>query len=104
MYIDLIVLIILLLLVIMFMRRFSSFVFFIAIVDIFLRILTFIKKNIGLPDVSNLIDKYIPESIIAIINKYTSGTIATILEWSFIVIMIIFLSYIVKIFINKKKF
>ena len=44
MYIDLIVLIILLVIVIMFFKRFSSFVFFMAIVEIFLRILEFIKN------------------------------------------------------------
>lgn len=103
MYIDLVVLIILILLVVMFFKRFSSFVFFIAIIDILLRILTFIRYNIGLSDVSALIGKYIPESIIAIINKYTSGTFATILEWAFVLIMIVFLSYIIKIFIHKKK-
>ncbi len=104
MYIDLIVFIVLVLLVIMFFRRFSSFVFFIAIFDILLRILTFIKYNIGLKDVAALIGKYIPESIIAIIHKYTNGVVSTILDWIFIVIMIIFLSYIIKIFISKKKF
>lgn len=104
MYIDLIVFIVLVLLVIMFFRRFSSFVFFIAIFDIFLRILTFIKYNIGLKDVAALIGKYIPESIIAIIHKYTNGVVSTILDWIFIIIMSIFLSYIIKIFISKKKF
>ena len=103
MYIDLIILIILILVVVMFFKRFSSFVFLIAIIDIFLRVLTFIKHNIGLPDVSALIGKYIPENIIAIINKYSSGLINTILQWTFIIIMIIFLSYIIKIFIHKKK-
>lgn len=103
MYIDLIILIILILVVVMFFKRFSSFVFFIAIVDIFLRILTFIKYNIGLRDVSALIGKYIPENIIAIIHKYSSGLVATILDWAFVIIMMIFLSYIIKIFIHKKK-
>ena len=103
MYIDLIVLIVLILLVIMFFKRFSSFVFFVAIVDIFLRILTFIKNNMGLKDVSAIIGKYIPESIISIIHKYSSGLVATILDWTFVVIMIIFLSYIIKIFMKKKK-
>lgn len=103
MYIDLIILIILILIVVMFFKRFSSFVFLIAIIDMFLRILTFIKYNIGLPDVSALISKYIPENIIAIINKYSSGIINTILQWIFIVIMIIFLTYIIKIFLRKKK-
>ena len=104
MYIDLIVLVVLIFIVVMFFKRFSSFVFFMAIVDIFLRILTFVK-NIGLPDVAALINKYIPESIIAIIDKYTSTIpiLNGILRWAFVIIMMIFLSYIVKIFINKKK-
>lgn len=104
MYIDLIVLVVLILLVIMFFKRFSSFVFSIAIIDMFLRIITFIKYNIGLPDVSAVIGKYIPENIIAIIHKYSSGIIATILDWIYVIIMIIFLSYVIKIFISKKKF
>lgn len=105
MYIDLIVLVVLIFIVVMFFKRFSSFVFFMAIVDIFLRILTFVKNNIGLPDVAALINKYIPESIIAIIDKYTSTIpiLNSILRWVFVIIMMIFLSYIVKIFINKKK-
>ena len=103
MYIDLIVLIILIVVVIMFFKRFSSFVFFMAIIDIFLRILTFIKNNIGLPDVSALIGKYLPESVFGIINKYTNGTFNIILKWAFVFIMICFLYYITRIFIKKKK-
>ena len=62
MYIDLIVLIILILIVVMFFKRFSSFVFFMAIIDILLRILSFINnKNIDkeatiLPKISLLIE------------------------------------------------
>ncbi len=103
MYIDLIVLILIILAVIMFFKRFDSFVYAVAIVDIFLRILSFIKNNIGLKDVSNLISKYLPDNIFAIINKYSSGLINTILKWGFVLIMTIFLSYVIKIFIKKKK-
>ena len=105
MYIDLIILIILLILVIMFFKRFSSFVFFIAIVDIFLRIITFIKNNIGLKDIKHILNKYLPENIFQIIDKYTKSStiINTILKWSFVIIMIIFLYYIIKIFMKKKK-
>lgn len=105
MYIDLIVLIIAAIIVIMFFKRFSSFVFFMAIIEIFLQILTFIKYNIGLRDVSAIIGKYLPESIISIIEKYTASIpiLCIILKWCFIVIMIIFLGYIIKIFIHKKK-
>ena len=105
MYIDLIVLIIAIIIVIMFFRRFSSFVFFVAIVDIFLRILAFIKNNIGLKDVAAVIGKYLPESVIDIIEKYTHGipVLCIILKWCFVLLMAIFLGYIIKIFIHKKK-
>ena len=103
MYIDLVVLIALIVIVIMFFKRFSSFVFFVAIVDILLRILTFVRDNIGLPDVSALIGKYIPENIPYIIGEYTSGIFYTIIVWLYVGIMAIFLSYIIKIFWKKKK-
>ena len=103
MYIDLIVLIVLLIVVIVCFRRFSSFVYFIGIVDIFLRILTFIKNNIGLPDLAAVIDNYIPESILAIAGNYTDGILYTIIAWAYIVIMAIFLFYNTKFFIKKKK-
>ena len=103
MYIDLIILIILILVVVMFFKRFSSFVFLMAIIDIFLRIMTYIKYNLGLADLSYIIDKYLPESIFYIINKYINGMVSNVLEWCFVGIMIIFLSYIIKIFIHKKK-
>ena len=103
MYIDLIVLIVLMVIVVMFFKRFSSFVFLMAIVDIFLRILNFIEENINLPDVSYIIDKYLPDNMFEIINTYTSGTLNSILKWLFVSIMAIFLSYIIKIFLKKKK-
>ena len=105
MYIDLITFIIGIILVLMFFRRFSSFVFFMAIVDIFLRIFAFIKNNIGLNDVAVVIGKYLPESVIAIIEKYTGSIpiLCIFLKWVFVAIMMVFLIYIIKIFIHKKK-
>lgn len=105
MYIDLLVIIIGLILVLLFFKRFSSFVFFMAIVEIFLRIVTFVRSNIGLKDVSFILGKYFPENIFAIIDKYTykMDTVNIILKWCFVGIMTIFLSYIIKIFLKKKK-
>lgn len=105
MYIDLIVLIILLIVVLMFFKRFSSFVFLMAIIEITLRILTFIKNNIGVKDIRNIISKYVPENMFAIINRYTeNGSLFNvILKWAFVIIMIFFLVYIFKIFLKKKK-
>ena len=103
MYIDLILLIILMIVVIMFFKRFSSFVFFLAIFDIFFRILTFIKLNIPLQDVATVMDKYIPTGILGIISKYTSGIFTTIFDWAYVIIMAIFLFYVTRIFFKKKK-
>ena len=105
MYIDIIVLLVLIILVVMFFKRFSSFVFLMAIIDISLRILAFVKRNIGLGDVKYIIGKYLPESIFAIINKYTLSypTINIILKWAFVFIMTVFVFYITKIFLKKRK-
>lgn len=103
MYIDLIVFVILVLIVVMFFQRFDSFVLFVGIIDIFLRILTFIKNNIGLKDVSQIIGKYLPENVFHIIDKYSNGIIQTILNWLFVGFMCIFLFYVTKIFLKKKK-
>jgi hypothetical protein len=104
MYIDLIVIIVIVLALIMYFRHFSAFVFSIAIVDILLRILTFIRLNIGKNALSAFLNKYIPVSIPGIITKYTTGTIADILVWIYVIIMIIFLYYVIKIWFKKKKF
>lgn len=103
MYIDLIVFAVLLALVFIFFKKFDCYVYFIAIFDMILRILTFIKYNIGLPDVAALIGKYIPENIPAIVGKYLNGTFYTIVVWIYVIFMIIFLSYTIKIFWKKKR-
>lgn len=100
---DLIVIIVLIIAVVLFFRKFNSFVYFIAILDMLLRILTFIKNNIGLSEISNLIGRYIPSSIPALIDKYTNGIVYTIVIWAFVIIMIIFLGYTIRIFWKKKK-
>ena len=103
MYIDLIIIIVLLLLVLFFFRKFSSFVYSVAIIDIFLRILAFLKDNLSIPDIQLFISKYFPESIPGIINKYTNDILNTILIWCYVVIYIIFLYYLVVYFIHKRK-
>lgn len=99
---DLAILIILLAVVIFFFRRFSCFIYFIAIADMFLRILTFIKLNVNVPELYALINRYIPESIPAIIGKYTNGIIYTIIMWVYVVIFCIFLFYSTRILFKKK--
>lgn len=103
MYVDLVVVIVLLLIVLFFFRRFSSFVYALVIIDIFLRILSFLGNNIPVPEFEILIEKYFPSSIPSIIGSYTNGILYTIIMWGFVIIYMIFLSYIVQTFIHKRK-
>ena len=99
---DLIILIFLIGIVIFFFRRFSSFIYFIAIADIFFRIVTFIKVELTTGDIYAIINKYIPASIPALLDNYSSGLLYTILVWLYVVAMIIFESYIIRTFFRKK--
>lgn len=100
---DLIILIILIGIVIFTFKKFSSFIYFFAIVDIFLRILTFIRLNINLPELSNFIAKYIPVSIPNIIDKYSTGILNSVLMWGYVICFIIFEYYIICFFAKKRK-
>ena len=102
MYIDVAILLIVLVIVVFFFRKFSSFVYAVAIIDIFLRILTFLKYN-TVPELKALVGAYFPESIAGIIAKYSNGIFYTILMWAYVIIFAIFLGYITNYFIHKRK-
>jgi hypothetical protein len=99
---DLVILIVILTVIVLVFKRFSSFVYFVAIIDILLKILTFIKYNLNIAEVSNFIATYFPESIPDILGKYSSGIFYTLLIWGYIIIYIIFLTYIFRTFLKKK--
>lgn len=103
MYIDVIVLVVLILLVFIFFRNFSSVVYGIFIIDLLLRGLTYIKWNIGLYDIKAIIDRYIPESIPAVIGKYLNGLPYTIVMWVYIVFLFVFIGYLIKTFTKKRR-
>ena len=82
---DLVILVVLMGIVVFIFKRFSSFIYFIAIIDILLRILTFIKTQIANYEIYSFLNKYVPTSIPGILNNYSSGILNTarILSWSF---------------------
>jgi hypothetical protein len=99
---DVVLLIVLIVAGVCFFRSLDGSVYFIASLDIFFRILTFIANNIGLPDVSKFIKTYFPESIPSIIYKYTDGVLSTLLMWVYVIMFTIFLFYTVKILWKKR--
>lgn len=102
MYWDLIVLGILIVAVIFFFRDFDSFVYLIASIDILLRILDYIKLHLGVPEISSLIGRYLPSSVPSLIHKYTTGMVADILMWCYVVLFVIFLFYTLRILWKKR--
>lgn len=99
---DVVLLIILIVAGVCFFRRVDSSVYFIAALDIFFRILTFIKDNLGVAEISSFIGKYFPESIPGIIHKYTDGILSTALMWIYVGLFALFLFYTVRILWKKR--
>ena len=99
---DLVILVVLMGIVVFIFKRFSSFIYFIAIIDILLRILTLIKTQIANYEIYSFLNKYVPTSIPGILNNYSSGILNTLLIWLYVIAMIIFEYYLIRTFIKKK--
>ena len=102
-FMDLIIILVLIILTIIFFRRFSNVVYIICIIDMFLRIISKIEVLLGIKEISNLVNRYLPDSLLAVINSYSSGIINTILVWLYVGIYVILLYYVVCTFFRKKK-
>ena len=100
---DLIIIILLIVLTIVFFRRFSNVVYVICIIDIFLRILNRLDLLLGVSEFSNLVNKYFHNSMLHIIDSYSSGIINTILVWLLLGIYVVFLFYVIQTFFRKRK-
>lgn len=99
---DLVILLVLLGLVIFFFKRFSNVIYFVAITDILLRIISFAKVQLAKGDIYAFMDKYIPNNIPTILGHYSSGLLYTILLWIYVAVFIIFEFYIIRIFFKRK--
>lgn len=100
---DIIVIVFLIVITILFFRRLSNVIYVICIMDIFLRLVSMIEELLHIKELSNIINKYLPNSIYSVINSKSSGIINTILVWIYIGVYVIFLCYIIKTFFKKKK-
>lgn len=77
-------------------------VYGIGILEIFFRLCTFLYNQVG-GHFLGTICKYVPSSMVTLIDKYTNGTLFTILLWTFISIMIVFLVLNIKVFAKKMR-
>ena len=93
MYIDLLFIIILVVAVLFYFRRFSSFIYLMCAIDILYRLLHFLADNIPVPELSNLINKYVPTSLLGMFGNYigTENIVFTIIKWAIFVLYYYFI-------------
>ena len=99
-----IIILIILILVLLFKRTFSSAIYAIVIVDIFLRLIDFLRGYIKITgDVGSFFNR-IPGSLNKVIIGYHFRLfiIYTILLWAIFIVYVIFLYYIVANFMKKR--
>lgn len=99
---DLVIIIVLLILVALIYKKVTNFIYFFGILDIFFRLLTLIKYQLNIPELTDFFNTYVPESLLGIFQKYATGIFQQILTWGYIVCMGAFLYYVVRIFLKKK--
>lgn len=99
----LIILVILIIVVGIFFKDFKSVVYFMGIVDIFFRLLHKLISLIDVNVISDFVRMYIPSSLEAIIDNYSTGILNTVLIWVLFLIYVCFLVYLVKYWVKKKK-
>lgn len=99
---DLIIVILLLVIILIWKKDFISFVYFLGIAEIFFRVMHFISNNIKIAEISNLIDKYIPSSLLNILAGYTDGLFYTILSWGLCLCFIALEVYLIKYWFKRK--
>ena len=99
----LILLVVAIIIVFLFFRDFKSVVYFLGIIDIAFRLFHKLIALIKLEPVTEFVVKYIPSSLEAVINHYSTGILNTILVWILFLLYVYFLVYLVKYWVKKKK-
>ena len=101
MSISVIVLIILLILIIVFFRDFNAFIYSFVMIDIFLRIITYLKTYLLKDNAFGFFD-FVPESIPAILKSFDLGNFNDIVMFLYVLVYMIFLGLLCSKFVNRK--
>lgn len=101
MTIELLIFIIALAAIIFFFKNFNACVYFIVMVDIFLRIVTYLTQHYLRADAFSFLDS-MPSSVLEILNGFSEGMLNEILVIIYIIIYIIFEVLLIRFFIKRK--
>lgn len=101
MTIQLVIFLIALIAVIFFFKNFNACVYFVVIVDIFLRIVAYLKLNYLKSDAFSFFE-YIPSDVPVIINSFNLGMFNEILMLIYVIVYIIFEVLMIRFFVKRK--
>lgn len=98
---GLFIIVLLLVIITVIFNKFKLFVYLLAMVDILLRIVAFIKMNVVTKELTSYLNKYMPESIPNLISTYSNGVFYDLLIWFYVIIFAIFEVYLIKMLIKR---
>ena len=98
--VSVIIIFVLLFIVALTSRKHSNIFLAFGLIDIFLRLINYIGNH-TIGEIANIVNKIFPNSIAAIITHYTSGTLADILMWGYILLMVIFFIQVLRLFTKR---
>lgn len=101
MSIPLVIFIVALILVVIFYKDFHAFVYFVVGVDVFLRLVGYLKANI-IKDSAFSFFNAVPSDVPEIIRSFDLGAVTEIFIFVYVIIYIIFEIYLIRNFIKKK--
>ncbi len=101
MTLELLIFIIALAAIIFFFKNFNATVYFVVMVDIFLRVVTYLIAHYLRADAFSFLDS-LPSSVLEILNGFSSGLLNEILVIIYIIIYIIFEVLLIRFFIKRK--
>ena len=99
---DLIIFILVVCIILSSFRSFNAFIYFMALAEILLRLLSFLSERLPFGEVTTWIRENVPSSIQALINSYSSGILNDILSWGLFICFAIFWYHTFRIFLKKK--
>jgi hypothetical protein len=99
---DLIIILILIIAICFFFKDFRNVVYFFGILEIFFRVIHYIANHIGVSEIANVVNTYIPSSLLSVIAKYANGLLYDIFAWGLVFIFCCLEFYLIKYFIKRK--
>ncbi len=99
---DLIIILVLTVAIAFFFKDFKNVVYFLGILEIFFRLIDFIANRLGIKELADFVNNYIPNSLLDIIGKYANGLLYEIFVWGLVFMFCCLEFYLIKIFIKRK--